>query len=348
MHAHGSQLARRSRIRPLLLASVAVAFGVALSACSSTSGSSATPGTSVGATKTLRIAVVAPDVSNATYWASYATAMKKAAAAKGVTLIYETGVSADDENLRLASVAAMNPQGIVLVPQSTTVNAAGLRPLVHSKIPVVTSNQFVSMAYGGAAGTNPKIHVGFNDYKYGQEQGALLVQACASKNPCNVVELDGQTGTSPQIERHAGIRSVAGTHPNIHFVTVQDYNWDQGQAVTVMSAVLLAHKNVNVVIAEDDSGALGAATAEQQAGVKGIKNIGGGGRMAAIAAIHSGSLYGTIWVSPTFDAGGALNTIIALIKKLSVNAPLNSGRPTVPVQVVQVTKQNVAQYPAQW
>jgi ABC-type sugar transport system substrate-binding protein len=320
---------------------VAAAAVLALSACGGTASPSG---------GTVKIGLSIPDGSQ-TYWTAYQNAAQAEAKKLGVSLtVTDARNDANTQNNDVSTLISSGVSGIVLASVDPTANASSAVAAQAASIPLVSSNRYLKATYGGADGNDPRVHVGFNDYKIGQEQGEMLTKVCASVNPCNAVLFTGTSGSAPQIGRSGGLLDTIKGQSNIKIIDTEDDNFDPTKATSLAQSVLQAHPDFQVLLTQyDDTAAAAARVIAQQHRADGIKVLSIGGSKAGIADIQSGAMYGTVWVSPEQDGAVAIDTIVSIAKKEELKGVETiDGRPTVPVGATIVTKENVADYPGQW
>jgi ribose transport system substrate-binding protein len=132
----------------------------------------------------------------------------------------------------------------------------------------------------------------------------LAKQACAEKNPCNVI-LDSVPG---EVFGEAVTKAVTGID-GVKIVQKINSNFDPSQIQKVVPDALSAHPDVDVVLFMSDSQALAAVPVIKAAGMSDtVKVIGGGGSRAGAAAVTDGSLFGTVgaWPFQTGKAAGEM------------------------------------------
>ncbi|WP_432002320.1 sugar ABC transporter substrate-binding protein [Streptomyces sioyaensis] len=329
-------------VKRISLAALAVLTAVGTAACSSSASSSGTNGK-------IKVGFAIP-TSKATYFTAYIDAVKAEAAKLGVSVNFAFAEDdAKNQNNQIATFATAGVSGIVLAPVDVDANVAGVTALGGST-KLITSNRFLNTTYGGASGENPLIHTGFSDLTVGENEGNLIVQACGNLDPCKVVLEDGTLGSAPQVARLKGTKNVLKEHPNIKLINVTTNNFQAQEASSVTSTLLVKYPKIDVLATQDDATAVAAVQSIKQAKrAKDIKVVGVGGSKDGMAAIKSGDMYGTVWVSPKKDGVIALDSIVALIKKQSIaDQATVEGRPTVGVPILNVTAANADQYPGEW
>jgi galactofuranose transport system substrate-binding protein len=100
--------------------------------------------------------------------------------------------------------------------------------------------------------------------------------AAASKGQCNIVELQGTTGSAPAIERKKGFEAVIALFPDMKIVKSQsgDFTTDGGKKV--MEAFIKATdglKGICASFAHNDNMQLGAIQAMKEAGLHPGKDV---------------------------------------------------------------------------
>lgn len=321
----------------------------AAAATSAASASSAAAASSAPAAGDLKIGFAIP-TSKATYFTAYIEAVKAKAAELGVQVDFAFAEDdANKQNTQIVDFATAGEQGVVLAPVDVDGNVTGVTDL-GDKAKLITSNRFINTTYGGVGGANPQVHVGFSDYEIGKNLGELIVTACTGIDPCNVILEEGTLGSSPQIQRSKGAEEVIAANANIKVIDKQSNDFQQSKAIELTDQLLTKYQDINVIATHDDASAVGVVQSVEQAGrQKDITVIGVGGSKDGIKAIEDGRMYGTVWVSPKQDGVLALESMVSILKGEPVPDVADvEGRPTRPVPIVQVTKENVADYPGEW
>ncbi|WP_156468125.1 substrate-binding domain-containing protein, partial [Rhizobium sp. Leaf371] len=104
----------------------------------------------------------------------------------------------------------------------------------------------------------------------GNVAGKWLVDNTAGK-PCNVVELQGTTGSSPAIDRKKGFEEALKGHDNLKIVRSQTGDFTRTKGKEVMESFLKAEnggKDICALYAHNDDMAVGAIQAIKEAGLK--------------------------------------------------------------------------------
>jgi ribose transport system substrate-binding protein len=164
----------------------------------------------------------------------------------------------------------------------------------------------------------------------GRLQARFLAKALGGKG--NVVELEGIPGASAAIDRKAGFEDeLAKVAPGIKILASQEAGFDQAKGLQVMQNILQANPGkIDAVIAANDSMALGAIQAIQQAGAKRpdgsrIFVVGFDAIDQALEQIRKGTMDATIAQQPALMGqlgvgSGRLNAISPLLYSKLNNA----------------------------
>ncbi|MFE4835241.1 sugar ABC transporter substrate-binding protein [Arthrobacter sp. NPDC056691] len=312
-------------------------------------GCGGSPASTGGGSGPKTIGVALPDGSQ-TYWTAWKNGAEDEAKKLGVNIKFSDAKGdADQMNQQVSSLIASGVNGVAIAPVDVTANKVSVTTATDASIPLITGNRALNMKYGGPDGANPRLHTGFSDVQIGQKQGELVKTACGNIDPCQVSIIEGTLGSSPQIDRTAGLKAAIKDSPNIQVVDAQPFDYDATKAADVASSMLQKFPKLNVIAVHDDAGAVPAARAVAQAGKQAtIKVVGIGGSKQGIDGVQSGTLFGTVWVSPKKDAATAVDALVDVLNGKQPQTVDQDGHPTVSVESVTVTKDNVAKYPGEW
>ena len=309
-------------------------------------------GTAVAQDGDYEVAFAIP-TSQATYFTAYDNAVKELAEEMGVNVKFAFAENdAAKQNQQVAEFMTAGADAVVVAPVDVDASLPGITAYADAEEPIITSNRFVNGDYGDVDGANPKVHTGFSDFEIGRNLGELMVVACGDKDPCNVIMEQGTIGSSPQIERDRGAFEVLDANPAINVIDKQTNDFQQSKAIELTDQLLVKHPtgSIDVIGVHDDASAVGVVTSVERAGRQDeINVVGVGGSMEGVDAIAEGRMFGTVWVSPRLDGILALEAAVALLNGETPEGLAEiEGRPTVPVPIVQVTSDNVADYPGEW
>ena len=196
---------------------------------------------------------------------AFSADMKAEAEKRGIKLQFSDAQQKEENQLKaVRSFIAQKVDAIIIAPVVVTGWDQVLKEAQAAKIPVFIADRAVE--------SDPSLFVtriaaDFN--LEGRLAGAWLAQA--SKGNCNVVELQGTTGSAPAIERKKGFEAVISVFPNIKIVKSQSGNFTTSGGKEVMESFIKATDNLKgicAVWAHNDNMMLGAIQAMKEAGLK--------------------------------------------------------------------------------
>ena len=218
---------------------------------------------------------------------------------RGVDFKFSDGQGKQENQIRaLKSFIAQGVDVIILAPIVETGWEPVLRDAKKAKIPVLlmdrsiaTSDESLFVAF-----------VGSDFYKEGQMAGEWLAKFSNGKG--NIVELQGTPGSAPANERRKSFADAIAKSPGLKIIDSQSGNFELSGGKQVMQALLKKHgPNINIVYAHNDSMALGAIQAIEEAGLKPGKDItivSIDAMRPAVQAVAAGKLNCTVECNPLF------------------------------------------------
>lgn len=236
-------------------------------------------------------------------------AFKAEADKQGLAYIESDGqVSSPKQTADIEAALAKGVKGIVLSPNEVDAMAPALQQAVDAKIPVVTVDRRVASVPGILA------HVGADNVKGGEAQGNLILKMFP--NGATIINLQGQPGASPAIDRNKGLHNVldkAGDKYKIVFE--QTANFDRAKGLAVTESALAGMKSPpQVIVAANDDMALGAMEAVKARNMSGIAIIGFDALPEALAQVRDGGLTATIEQFPGKQSAIGVQTVADFIK----------------------------------
>lgn len=179
--------------------------------------------------------------------------------------------------------------------------------------------------------------IGINDTAYGTMMGKMAAKLLGDR-PANIVLIEGEPGTSAQRQRSDGFRAEIAKNPKYKIIYNQAISgWTKEGSLAAMEAFLQKKQDFDLVSAEWTDGAVAAAKAIKEAGLKGKYITALEYSKALEAEIKAGTVHMTAYAS-IIDMG-----YLAVQK----TAEYLSGKkiPTyIEVVPVLVDKSNVAQH----
>ena len=158
-------------------------------------------------------------------------------------------------------------------------------------------------------------HVGADNVKGGEAQGQLVMKLFP--NGANVMNLQGQSGASPAIDRNKGVHNVldkaAGKYK---FVFEQTAGFDRARGLSVTESALASlPKPPDVIVAANDDMALGAMEAVKARGLAGkVAIIGFDALPEAIGQVRDGGLTATIEQFPGAQSRKAVDIMVSYLR----------------------------------
>lgn len=110
-------------------------------------------------------------------------------------------------------------------------------------------------------------YVGSKEIEGGQIQGQFIADAFKGKD-AKVGIIMGVLGLDATAMRTQGNKDVFAQHSNIKVLTEQEGRWDRAKGMEVAENILAAHRNINVIVSNNDEMAIGAVLASRKLGFK--------------------------------------------------------------------------------
>jgi ribose transport system substrate-binding protein/inositol transport system substrate-binding protein len=217
-------------------------------------------------------------------------------------------VSSPKQTADIEAALAKGVKGIVLSPNEVDAMAPALQEAVDAKVPVVTVDRRVPSVTGILA------HVGADNVKGGEAQGALIVKMFP--DGATIINLQGQSGASPAIDRNKGLHNVLDKAPDkykIVFEQTANFTRDKGLSVTEAALAGMAAPPQVIVAANDDM-ALGALEAVKARNLKGVTIIGFDALPEALAKVRDGELTATIEQFPGKQSAWGVDILADYLK----------------------------------
>ena len=195
------------------------------------------------------------------------------------------------EVTNMEDVLSLKPGVIIYNPVDSDAAEATVSLANAAGVPVITVDR-------EANGGDIAAHIA-SDNVYGGELAGKYVEELLGDNGGQVVEIQGQAGTSAARDRGEGFHNIVDKNSKIEVVASQIGNWDKAEAMAIMENSLQAYPDVKAVFAHSDQMALGAMEACNNAGKKDIYIVGFDADDDAVAAVKNGDMAATIEQLPT-------------------------------------------------
>jgi ABC-type sugar transport system substrate-binding protein len=239
--------------------------------------------------------------------------------------------SAPKQTADVEAAVVQGVDGIVISPIDVNAMAPAIKAAIDNGVPVVTIDRRVEGV--------PEIlaHVGADNVKGGEAQGQWILEAFP--NGATIVNLQGQPGSSPAIDRNQGLHNVIDQHQDKYKVVAEQtalFQRDQGLSVTESILAGLAEPP-DVIVAANDDMALGALEALRNRNLADrVKVIGFDALPEALASVRDGGLAGTIEQFPGGQSRRAMQVMVEYLN--NGKAPESS---LVLLTPIMITKDNI-------
>lgn len=198
--------------------------------------------------------------------AAETTLTKQQAEKRGIDLKFADAQQKQENQIKaLRSFIAQGVDAILVAPVVATGWDEVLEEAKEAEIPVILLDRTVDAdkeLYMTAV-TSDLVHEG-------KVAGEWLAKTVGDK-PCNIVELQGTTGSSPAIDRKKGFEEGIASKANLKIVRSQTGDFTRTKGKEVMESFLKAEdggKNICALYAHNDDMAVGAIQAIKEAGLK--------------------------------------------------------------------------------
>ena len=174
----------------------------------------------------------------------------------GVEILVGDGqVSSTKQTADIEAAITKKVDGILADPNEVDALAPALQEAVDAKIPVMTIDRRVAKVSGLLG------HVGADNSKGGEAQANLIMKLFP--NGANIMNLQGQPGAGPAIDRNKGLHDVLDQHKDKYkIVFEQTAEFDRVKGLSVTESALAGMKTPpDVIVAANDDMILGAMEA---------------------------------------------------------------------------------------
>jgi erythritol transport system substrate-binding protein len=322
-----------SRPRRRLVGTVAaLAAGVlALSACGDSSDDETPAAGSSSAEAGGLIAIITPSPDN-----PFFKAEADAAKAKAEELGYETSVASHDDDPNKQSelidaAISRKAKAIILDNAGADASIGPVQKATDANVPVFLIDREINKT--GVA----KAQIVSNNAQGAQLSAQAFVEATKGKG--NYIELVGKESDTNAGVRSKGYNDVLSQYPDLKKIAQETANWDQQEAFTKMETLIQRNRDIQGVIAGNDTMALGAVAAIKAAGLQNVVVVGFDGSPDAIAAIKAGDMYATALQPAALGAESAVEQADKFIKDGETGQPEKQS-----IDCELINAQNADQY----
>jgi len=239
----------------------------------------------LAAESTITIAVFTKNTTNPAYEA-FRIAAGQVGRANGAQIqhfVPKRPDNVDEQKAMVEQVIKQRPDAVVFIPVDDVAMAGSVQKLNDAGIPIVLASnplpgRFVTF-------------VGADDYDIGYRQARYLFDKLGGSG--RIVILEGTAGAPTNRERLRGYKQALSETPGIEVLASVPGNYQQADGKRVTAGLLKDHPEIDAVLSANDSMALGALEALDEAG-RSATVIGINGILPAIKQIEAGKLLATV------------------------------------------------------
>lgn len=222
-------------------------------------------------------------------------------------------------------------KGIIIVPVQADSLAPQVKAAKAAKIPVFAVNTTLKDSSGLTSSVLP------DDVAAGAQEMEQMAKALGGKG--NIVILQGPLGSSPELNRTAGITKVLAKYPNIKVLAKDTANWKRDEATNKIKNWLSSFGDtINGIVAENDDMGLGAVQALKEANKK-LPIVGIDGIQDGLAAVAAGDFIGSSLQHGRVELAAGLAVALMVAQGKKVEKTYTYVMPPItPANVAQYTK----------
>lgn len=182
---------------------------------------------------------------------------------------------------QVQDLLTQNIDALIYIPAGAAAATVPVKLAHTAKVPVINVDR-------NADGAPGDTFIATNSVSSAKAVCEHIIKQAGGKG--NMVIIHGQKGTTPEVDRTKGCMEAVKANPGVKIVAEQWSNlWSQDEGFQIMQNMLQAHPDVNIVFAQADGLALGAAQAIKVANPSQKIALGGfDGDTAALEALKNG------------------------------------------------------------
>lgn len=234
----------------------------------------------------------------------------EAEAIGGITVIEADGRNESPKQVAdIENAIVQGVDGIIISPNDVNALATAIEDAVNEGIPVVTIDRRVDNVDGLLA------HVGADNVAGGEAQGQWVLNTFP--DGAKIVNLQGQPGASPAIDRNRGLHNVIDpVSDKYEIIAEQTANWKRDEGLNVTNAILTGlSENPDVIVAANDEMGLGALEALRALNLDDkIKIVAFDAGPEALLSVRDGGLDGTVDQFPGLQSRTAVRILNDFLK----------------------------------
>jgi ribose transport system substrate-binding protein len=175
---------------------------------------------------------------------------------------------------------------IVYIPAGATAAGVPVRDAREAGIPIVAVDR-------NPPDTPADTFIASDSVGAARELGEHVAELTGGEGEVGI--LQGQVGTTPEIDRNNGFQQALEKNPGLQVVAKQPADWDQDKGFSIAQNMLQTHPDISVFFGRADAMALGAAQAVRVANVNhDVTVVGFDGDVAGLEAVRDGVIDATM------------------------------------------------------
>ena len=227
------------------------------------------------------------------------------------------------ELANMENIISQEPDIILFTPADSDAATVSVERANDAGIPVITFDR-------AASGGEIVCHIASDNFAGGKMAGEYVVELFP--DGAKVAELQGILATDVAQARGDGFNSVIDEVENLELVAQQSANFNKDEGYTVFENMLMAHDEIQVVVAHNEEMALGAMEACKAAGRDDIKIIGFDASPDAVTAVEEGTMAATVAQLPDKIIQTTIDTALAYLAGEEIE-------PSIGVELMLVVKE---------
>jgi ribose transport system substrate-binding protein len=236
----------------------------------------------------------------------------EAAAKKVAVQVSDAGGDPATQVNQIQDFITRQVSAIIYIPAGATAAGVPVKAAARADIPVINVDRNAPDAPGAT-------FISTDSVAAAKELGEYMISEQNGKG--NIAILQGQIGTTPQVDRQNGFEQALKSAPGMTVVAQQPADWSQDKGFAVAQDMIQAHPDITVFWGQADAMALGAAQAAANANMNPKPMVlGFDGDKAGIQAVHDGKLDATMVQQTQLMGRMAVNSAIDIVNGKQVPA----------------------------
>lgn len=165
-------------------------------------------------------------------------------------IMYSADDNVEQQKEQIADLVSKNIDLLIVSPQQVEKLSDAIKKATEKNIPVILFDRKSDV-------TDYTAFMGADNYKIGRLLAEYAVTQLGGRG--NIVEIAGEQGSSPAIERHRGFNDYLKDYPDIHIVGYEEGDWKQPSGELAMNRILAKYNgSIDCVFGSNDRMAVGA------------------------------------------------------------------------------------------